>query len=202
MHERSNSVNLTNAEARRYRIRAIAVLNETSSVGRVSTCHLSRNQKSREPRATPRETNAGSHHAIPLREHTTAAHTTSTPPLSTPYLMLSCPLMLSLRLFSYICKRPTVTCLIQPSHLRQPVTSKSFPLYRGISVTAARRRPQSSQSWPYLYSPKRDMAPQLDPFFKQVDGLADHFIERLRKAVAIPSVSSEDARRPDVVKVS
>jgi len=46
------------------------------------------------------------------------------------------------------------------------------------------------------------MAPQLDAFFKEVDTLADSFIERLRKAVAIPSVSSEDERRPDVVKVS
>lgn len=45
------------------------------------------------------------------------------------------------------------------------------------------------------------MAPQLDSFFKEVDNLSDSFIERLRKAVAIPSVSSEDERRPDVVKV-
>lgn len=42
----------------------------------------------------------------------------------------------------------------------------------------------------------------LDPFFKQVDSLQDKFIERLREAVGIPSISSEDARRPDVVKVS
>ena len=56
--------------------------------------------------------------------------------------------------------------------------------------------------WPYLYSDKRIMAPQLDSYFKQVDDLAESFIERLRKAVAIPSVSSEDERRPDVVKVS
>ncbi|KAI9172405.1 Cys-Gly metallodipeptidase dug1 [Paramyrothecium foliicola] len=45
------------------------------------------------------------------------------------------------------------------------------------------------------------MAPQLDGFFKQVDSSADHFIERLRKAVAIPSISAEDARRPDVVRM-
>jgi len=44
-------------------------------------------------------------------------------------------------------------------------------------------------------------APQLDKYFKEVDNLAESFIERLRKAVAIPSVSSEDERRPDVVKV-
>lgn len=47
----------------------------------------------------------------------------------------------------------------------------------------------------------RIMAPQLDGFFKQVDALSDHFIERLRKAVAIPSISSEDERRPDVVRM-
>jgi Cys-Gly metallodipeptidase DUG1 len=41
----------------------------------------------------------------------------------------------------------------------------------------------------------------LDGYFKEVDGLQDKFIERLRDAVAIPSISSEDKRRPDVVKV-
>lgn len=56
--------------------------------------------------------------------------------------------------------------------------------------------------WPYLYSSKRVMAPQLDAYFKQVDTLSDHFIERLREAVAIPSVSAEDDRRPEVIRVS
>ncbi|KAL2045652.1 hypothetical protein N7G274_002081 [Stereocaulon virgatum] len=46
------------------------------------------------------------------------------------------------------------------------------------------------------------MAPQLDGYFKQVDKLSESFIERLRKAVAIPSVSADDKRRPDVVKMS
>ncbi|KAF2202384.1 beta-Ala-His dipeptidase [Delitschia confertaspora ATCC 74209] len=45
------------------------------------------------------------------------------------------------------------------------------------------------------------MAPQLDNYFKQVDDLQDKFIDRLREAVAIPSISSEDARRPDVVRM-
>ncbi|KAK5014236.1 hypothetical protein LTR60_003459, partial [Cryomyces antarcticus] len=45
------------------------------------------------------------------------------------------------------------------------------------------------------------MAPQLDGYFKQVDGMSGHFIERLRKAVAIPSVSADDERRPDVVRM-
>jgi Cys-Gly metallodipeptidase DUG1 len=43
--------------------------------------------------------------------------------------------------------------------------------------------------------------PHLDPFFKQVDTLQDTFIARLGEAVGIPSISSEDARRPDVVRV-
>lgn len=45
------------------------------------------------------------------------------------------------------------------------------------------------------------MAPQLDGFFKQVDSDADHYIERLRKAVVIPSISAEPARRGDVVRM-
>ncbi|KAI9789113.1 MAG: hypothetical protein M1816_006363 [Peltula sp. TS41687] len=45
------------------------------------------------------------------------------------------------------------------------------------------------------------MAPQLDAYLKQVDNLSDHFIERLRKAVAIPSVSSESDRRNDVFRM-
>ncbi|MCJ1224087.1 hypothetical protein MMC12_000730 [Toensbergia leucococca] len=46
------------------------------------------------------------------------------------------------------------------------------------------------------------MAPQLDSFFKQVDSSSDAFIERLRQAVAIPSVSADEDRRKDVVKMS
>ena len=58
-------------------------------------------------------------------------------------------------------------------------------------------------AWPYIYRAKASeaMAPQLDAYFKQVDTDAEHFIERLRKAVAIPSVSADGERRPDVVKV-
>ena len=54
--------------------------------------------------------------------------------------------------------------------------------------------------WPYLYH-KYDKMANLDGYFKQVDLLQDNFIDRLRQAVAIPSISSEDQRRPDVVKV-
>ncbi|KAK2750908.1 hypothetical protein FQN55_001480 [Onygenales sp. PD_40] len=45
------------------------------------------------------------------------------------------------------------------------------------------------------------MAPQLEPFFKQVDNLSDAFIDRLRKAVAIPSVSAQDDSRGEVVRM-
>ncbi|KAI0536974.1 cytosolic non-specific dipeptidase [Xylaria digitata] len=47
----------------------------------------------------------------------------------------------------------------------------------------------------------RKMAPQLDGYFAEVDKLSDHFINRLAKAVAIPSVSSDASRRPDVVRM-
>ncbi|KAL8916207.1 MAG: hypothetical protein Q9208_008659 [Pyrenodesmia sp. 3 TL-2023] len=46
------------------------------------------------------------------------------------------------------------------------------------------------------------MAPQLDSYFKQIDTLSESFIDRLRSAVAIPSISAEEARRPDVVRMS
>ncbi|KAL6721340.1 hypothetical protein ACLMJK_000443 [Lecanora helva] len=46
------------------------------------------------------------------------------------------------------------------------------------------------------------MAPQLDGYFKQVDKLSESFIDRLRKAVAIPSISADAERRKDVVKMS
>ncbi|EGD94496.1 glutamate carboxypeptidase [Trichophyton tonsurans CBS 112818] len=45
------------------------------------------------------------------------------------------------------------------------------------------------------------MAPQLDPFFKKVDELKQPFIERLREAVAIQSVSAQAESRPEVVKM-
>jgi len=45
------------------------------------------------------------------------------------------------------------------------------------------------------------MAPNLDGYFKQVDDLKAHFIDRLREAVAIPSVSAEADRRPDVIRM-
>ncbi|KAJ8606942.1 hypothetical protein MRB53_040607 [Persea americana] len=70
----------------------------------------------------------------------------------------------------------------------------------GTRFVSCQQRRRASD-WPYLYSPKADMTPQLKPYYKQVDDLAESFIERLRKAVAIPSVSSEDERRPEVVRM-
>lgn len=82
---------------------------------------------------------------------------------------------------------------------RLPLPSLSRPS-RSFSATAQLRKPQLG-TWPYLYSANKIMAPQLDSFFKQVDTLAESFIDRLRKAVAIPSVSADEERRPDVVRV-
>jgi hypothetical protein len=104
--------------------------------------------------------------------------------------------------------RPLPLCRLTspsaPSHLP---TSFSFrlpsqhilPSIRNYFPSISRR--SSKLVWPYLYSDKRIMAPQLDTYFKQVDSLSEVFIERLRKAVAIPSVSAEDERRPEVIKV-
>ena len=91
-----------------------------------------------------------------------------------------------------------------PSHLptsfSQHLPSQHIlPSIRNYFPSISHR--SSKPGWPYLYSDKRIMAPQLDAYFKQVDSLSDAFIERLRKAVAIPSVSAEDERRPEVIKV-
>ncbi|ATY58987.1 glutamate carboxypeptidase [Cordyceps militaris] len=88
------------------------------------------------------------------------------------------------------------------------------PLPRNITTSTPSIRPLLSASTLPTPSPRRshltdairahqarNMAPQLDGFFSQVDDLADAFIERLRAAVAIPSISAEDARRPDVVRM-
>ncbi|RKF72331.1 Cys-Gly metallodipeptidase dug1 [Golovinomyces cichoracearum] len=45
------------------------------------------------------------------------------------------------------------------------------------------------------------MDSQIDTYFAQVDALSVFFIDRLRKAVAIPSISADDERRPDVVRM-
>ena len=45
------------------------------------------------------------------------------------------------------------------------------------------------------------MATIMEKYFATVDNTSDHFVERLRKAVAIPSVSADPARRHDVVRM-
>jgi Cys-Gly metallodipeptidase DUG1 len=90
------------------------------------------------------------------------------------------------------------------SKLRLPSTAQ-----RASSFSPSYRRPLqpfSPKSNSYLTDAirshqARNMAPQLDGYFKQVDALSDHFIERLRKAVAIPSISADEERRPDVVRM-
>ncbi|KAK4670704.1 uncharacterized protein QC763_213600 [Podospora pseudopauciseta] len=91
--------------------------------------------------------------------------------------------------------RPSITSPISRSFTTRPFLP---------NTTSARSQLQSSR--PYLTEAIRNlqarkMAPQLDGYFKQVDDMSDAFIERLRQAVAIPSISSEAARRPDVVRM-
>ena len=87
--------------------------------------------------------------------------------------------------------------LITAPKIRQRLFSSSAT--QSISVITPRHRP-TDRIWPYLYK-DFDTMPHLDAYFKQVDSLQDKFIDRLREAVAIPSISSEDERRPDVHKV-
>ncbi|KAH6899678.1 glutamate carboxypeptidase [Thelonectria olida] len=93
-------------------------------------------------------------------------------------------------------------CLPRSSHLLHRRTFASIT----PRVARIRRQINPLPSRSYLTEAIRShqaqkMAPQLDGFFKQVDSSADDFIERLRKAVAIPSISADDARRPDVVRM-
>jgi len=102
----------------------------------------------------------------------------------------------TIRSFSHIAKQtPKIRQRLAFSHSRQSV----FPLQQQIRKQSS----PSTAAWPYIYrqqaSPK--MAPQLDSFFKQVDSMAESFIDRLAKAVAIPSVSADDDKRPEVVRV-
>lgn len=98
-------------------------------------------------------------------------------------------------------------CLSRRSPLAGPVPSRNIVAVRSPSVRAPfRRQPQPPSYRPYLTDSirahqARKMAPQLDGYFQKVDAMSDAFIERLRQAVAIPSVSSEAARRPDVVRM-
>lgn len=98
--------------------------------------------------------------------------------------------------------------------LKQATKSKSFSstasslcqnhrisIHRPTQAPRTQTRSYLTKSLRAHQAKQPTMAPQLDGFFKQVDSMSDHFIERLRAAVAIPSVSSEDDRRPDVVRM-
>ena len=84
----------------------------------------------------------------------------------------------------------------------QLVTSSVIRLSNLASIPRFSFRPLQPVDQRHNLAIHRIMAPQLDGYFKQVDKLSESFIDRLRKAVAIPSVSADDKRRPDVVKVS
>jgi Cys-Gly metallodipeptidase DUG1 len=79
--------------------------------------------------------------------------------------------------------------------LYNPRPANSTSIYRSFEFSRTYITPA------ILSHQARKMTPELDGFFKQVDSSADHFIERLRQAVAIPSISSDAARRPDVVRM-
>ncbi|KAK0672351.1 hypothetical protein QBC41DRAFT_313660 [Cercophora samala] len=118
------------------------------------------------------------------------------------------PLSLSVSLISS--SAPRYRSLAKPSQLSiSSCTPRSFatrPFLSSSSSPRTRARLHLQSSRPYLTEAIRNhqarkMAPQLDGYFKQVDDMSDAFIERLRQAVAIPSISSEAARRPDVVRM-
>ncbi|KAK4213572.1 hypothetical protein QBC37DRAFT_171581 [Rhypophila decipiens] len=104
---------------------------------------------------------------------------------------------------------PFTSRLARSSVLTSPSFSCSSrtPLQKSYRKAYSSSSPPSSRFGPSYLSEDirqhqaRKMAPQLDGYFEQVDSLSDHFIERLRQAVAIPSISSEAARRPDVVRM-
>lgn len=96
----------------------------------------------------------------------------------------------------------------QANPTRRLVTLCNNPVYRTSRINSIQQqvRNQSSPTaaWPYIYRqhPSPNMAPQLDAYFQQVDTMAEAFIDRLAKAVAIPSVSADDDKREEVVRVS
>lgn len=94
------------------------------------------------------------------------------------------------------------------SFIIRPLLSASRSSRPAISIArTAPTRPRYSSTatpaWPYIYRthPSPSMAPSLDAYFSTVDAKAGHFIDRLRQAVAIPSISADEARRQDVVRM-
>jgi hypothetical protein len=114
---------------------------------------------------------------------------------------------------TFLCQAQGTALTIPPSQLTRaylprlsarrqslfPVPIRRFAaISRHLDSYTPNRIPNAP--WPYIYKQFDKMA-DLDAYFKQVDTLQDGFIERLREAVAIPSISSEDQKRPDVIKV-
>jgi len=85
-----------------------------------------------------------------------------------------------------------------PSQITVVPSRFSLGCTRALSTTLSKKT--EKPVWPYLYKPFDKMA-HLDSVFKEVDNLQETFIQRLKEAVGIPSISSEDDRRQDVVKV-
>ncbi|CAN8105884.1 unnamed protein product [Discula destructiva] len=103
----------------------------------------------------------------------------------------------------------TLTTLTRAATSLSTPRPASFALCQQQSFNSVCRAPtRLHQSRPYLTEAirahqARTMAgvPKLDGFFAKVDELTPKFIDRLAAAVAIPSISAEDARRPDVVRM-
>lgn len=106
------------------------------------------------------------------------------------------------------CPLPTIKSSPRPStslsgHFK-PRPRHLSSLARTTSQATPQRLPSSQRSYltdTVKHHQARKMAPQLDGYFAEVDKLSDHFIDRLAKAVAIPSVSADAERRPDVVRM-
>ncbi|KAK2797369.1 hypothetical protein FQN51_008540 [Onygenales sp. PD_10] len=93
---------------------------------------------------------------------------------------------------------------LRAAHLVPSSRSRSrafhfWPKRSSLRITPPASRPHFRSFYANIDDAK--MAPQLEPFFKQVDNLSDAFIDRLRKAVAIPSVSAQDDSRGEVVRM-
>ncbi|KAI1136150.1 cytosolic non-specific dipeptidase [Hypoxylon sp. FL0543] len=136
-------------------------------------------------------------HALLITRSKSRNISSSIRPSTTPTNQM--PRTLLTRAFSHI-RTPAPSSSIRPATALLP----RFPLVTSTSTTCT--YPFSSRRTYLTPAIKahqsRKMAPQLDGYFAQVDSLSPHFIERLAKAVAIPSVSSDAARRPDVVRMA
>ncbi|KAL3704203.1 hypothetical protein TMatcc_009894 [Talaromyces marneffei ATCC 18224] len=105
------------------------------------------------------------------------------------------PPALPLKLLSFTASKcSTTTPLFTSSSLRTC-------LYKPQLSSGTSLKPHLARRFYYGHISDHKMAPQLEPFFKQVDDLSESFIDRLRKAVAIPSISAADEHRPDVFKM-